>query len=36
MIFKLRRHFFPEKTTIIQVSIAELSDMMRYPDEPPM
>ena len=27
-IFKLRRHFSPELTTIMKVSIAELSDMM--------
>jgi hypothetical protein len=28
MIFKLRRHFFPEKTMIMQVSVKELSNMM--------
>lgn len=27
-IFKLRRHFNPELTTIMRISIAELSDML--------
>lgn len=33
MIFKLRRHFFPEKTKIMQVSIAELAEMMECPKD---
>lgn len=32
-IFKLRRHFSPEKTSIIQVTSRELSELMRQRDE---
>ena len=35
MIFKLRRHFSPEKTTIMQISLAELTKMMEYPKYEP-
>jgi len=36
MIFKLRRHFSPEFTSIMKVSLKELSEMMSYPEHPPM
>ena len=33
MIFKLRRHFSPELTKILKVSVKELSELMAYPEE---
>ncbi len=33
MIFKLRKHFSPEFTKIMKVTLKELSEMMAYPKE---
>jgi len=30
---KLKKHFCPEKFTVMKVSVAELSELMAYPDE---
>lgn len=36
MIFKLRRHFSPELTKILKVSVKELSEMIEPPKYPAM
>jgi hypothetical protein len=30
---KLKKHFCPEKFTVMKVTVAELSELMAYPDE---
>jgi len=32
-ITTLKKHFCPEKFSVMKITLAELSDMMRYPDD---